>query len=75
MLVLSRRYGQVVVIGSGPNRVTVQILGVDREGKVSLGFDAPKHIPVNRLEIFKSKFPDDDLTNAENEKADASPVS
>jgi carbon storage regulator len=47
MLVLSRKVGEVITIGSS---VTVTVLGLDR-GIVRLGIDAPKSIPVHRKEI------------------------
>ncbi len=47
MLVLSRKVGEVINIGSS---VTVTVLSVDR-GIIRLGIDAPKSIPVHRKEI------------------------
>ncbi|HRP01261.1 MAG TPA: carbon storage regulator CsrA [Candidatus Kapabacteria bacterium] len=47
MLVLSRKVGEVITIGSS---VTVTVLSVDR-GIVRLGINAPKSIPVHRKEI------------------------
>jgi carbon storage regulator len=47
MLVLSRKVGEVITVGSS---VTVTVLGLDR-GIVRLGIDAPKSIPVHRKEI------------------------
>ncbi len=47
MLVLSRKIGEVITIGSS---VTITVLGVDR-GIVRIGIDAPKSIPVHRKEI------------------------
>jgi len=47
MLVLSRKIGEVITIGSS---VSVTVLGVDR-GIVRLGIEAPKSIPVHRKEI------------------------
>lgn len=50
MLVLSRKVDEVVVIGDGDISITV----VDIRGdKVRLGIDAPKDIPVHRLEVFQ----------------------
>jgi carbon storage regulator len=48
MLVLSRKVGEVVTIGSS---VRVTILSFDR-GVVRLGIEAPKSIPVHRKEIY-----------------------
>ena len=48
MLVLSRKIGEVVTIGTS---VKITVLGFDR-GVVRLGIDAPKSIPVHRKEIY-----------------------
>jgi carbon storage regulator len=48
MLVLSRKIGEVVTIGTS---VKVTVLSYDR-GIVRLGIDAPKTIPVHRKEVF-----------------------
>lgn len=48
MLVLSRKVGEVVTIGSS---VKVTILSFDR-GIVRLGIEAPKSIPVHRKEVY-----------------------
>jgi len=48
MLKLTRRIGETIVIG---NDVKITILGI--EGKqVRIVVDAPKDIPVHRLEIY-----------------------
>lgn len=47
MLVLSRKIGEVITIGSS---VSVTVLSVDR-GIIRLGIEAPKSIPVHRKEI------------------------
>ncbi len=47
MLVLSRKIGEVVTIGSS---VKITVLSFDR-GVVRLGIEAPKSIPVHRKEI------------------------
>lgn len=48
MLVLSRKIGDVITIGS---TVKVTVLSYDR-GIVRLGIEAPKNIPVHRKEVF-----------------------
>ena len=48
MLVLSRKIGEVVTIGTS---VKITVLGFDR-GVVRLGIEAPKSIPVHRKEIY-----------------------
>lgn len=47
MLVLSRKIGEVITIGSS---VKVTVLSFDR-GVVRLGIEAPKSIPVHRKEV------------------------
>ena len=47
MLVLSRKPGEVIMIG---NSVKITVISYDR-GVVRLGIEAPKSIPVHRKEI------------------------
>ena len=50
MLVLSRQKNESIMIGDD-----VKITIVDVRGdKVRLGIEAPKHIPVHRLEIWEA---------------------
>lgn len=52
MLVLSRRLGESVVIGSGsPEAVTVTVLEV-RGDVVRIGIDAPRSVAVHRAELL-----------------------
>ncbi len=48
MLILTRRVGEAVMVGSD---VTVTVLGV-KGNQVRLGVNAPKHVAVHREEIF-----------------------
>ena len=48
MLVLSRKIGEVITVGSS---VKITILSFDR-GVVRLGIDAPKSIPIHRKEVY-----------------------
>lgn len=48
MLVLSRKIGEVVTIGSS---IKVTVLGYDR-GFVKLGIEAPRSVPVHRQEVY-----------------------
>jgi len=49
MLILTRRTGETVMIGS---EVTMQVLGV-KGNQVRLGFNAPKTITIHREEIYE----------------------
>ncbi len=53
MLVLSRRQDERIIIGDGPDKITLMVLEL-RNGKVRLGIDAPKHVPVHREEVFNA---------------------
>jgi len=59
MLTLRRKSGQAVVIGDGPDAVTLIIDSIithpDRSPQVSLSFDAPGHVPIDRAEIREAK--------------------
>ena len=49
MLVLTRRMGEKIFIGPD---ITVTIVDVAPGGKVRVGVDAPKEMPVHREEIW-----------------------
>ena len=49
MLVLSRKRGETIIIGSG---VTVTVLAVQGD-RVKIGIVAPAEMPVHRQEIYK----------------------
>jgi len=49
MLVLQRRIGQSI---RANDDITFTILGIDRH-TVKIGVDAPDHISVHRLEVWK----------------------
>lgn len=50
MLVLTRKLGEVVKIGTG---IEVQVLEVDPVSRrVRLGVTAPKEVPVHRKEVW-----------------------
>ena len=61
MLVLSRREGEAVMIGTD---VTVVILGV-KGRQVRVGITAPKSIDIYREEIFPSSQRNEKLTQNE----------
>jgi carbon storage regulator len=52
MLALTRRPGQVIVIGDGPTKVEIMIVNVSGD-KVRVAVDAPRDVPVNRLEVYE----------------------
>lgn len=60
MLVLSRKANQSIMIGSD---IRIIVVGVDRD-QVKLGIDAPRDVPVHRLEIFTEIHRGDDETEA-----------
>lgn len=51
MLILSRQVGEAIVIGAGPDQITVKILDV-RGRKVRLGIEAPDNVPIHRTELL-----------------------
>lgn len=50
MLVLDRRTGEEIVIGSGPDKITVVVIDSSHK-HARLGVDAPDHIKIHRKEI------------------------
>lgn len=50
MLVLSRKKNESIVINDNITVVVVEI----RDGKVRLGIDAPKEVPVHRREVWET---------------------
>ena len=49
MLVLSRETDQSIMIGDDIEVIVVAVRG----GKVRLGINAPRHVPVHRKEIYE----------------------
>ncbi len=49
MLVLTRKLGEKIIIGDS---ITVTIVSID-EHRIQLGVDAPKQVPVYRLEVIE----------------------
>ena len=51
MLVLGRRVGKSIILGDGEIKITV--LGMEDDGQVRIGIDAPDHVSIHREEIFE----------------------
>lgn len=51
MLVLSRKLGEKIFIG---NNVCITVVDIDR-GKIRLGIEAPRDVPVYRQELLPLK--------------------
>jgi len=51
MLILTRRVGETLMVG---DEVTVTVLAV-KGNQVRLGVNAPKHVAVDREEIYNKK--------------------
>jgi len=50
MLVLSRRSGEIITIGDN-----IQVMVLDVSGdRVKIGIEAPRDVPVHRLEVRKA---------------------
>lgn len=50
MLVLSRKKGESIIIGDGPDAITVVISEINGD-RVRLGITAHKEIPIHRQEV------------------------
>lgn len=48
MLVLTRRVGEIIIIGDD---IEVTVLGI-KHGQVRLGIEAPREVDVHRSEIY-----------------------
>jgi len=51
MLVLSRKAGQMIVIGEG---VVVRVVSI-QGGTIRLGIEAPREVPVHREEVVRRR--------------------
>ncbi|MBY0525290.1 MAG: carbon storage regulator [Gemmataceae bacterium] len=60
MLVLSRKLGEKIVIG---DNICLTVIAVDR-GKVRLGIEAPRTVPVYRQELLAAPAGDAQPTAA-----------
>ena len=55
MLVLSRKLGEKIVIGNDPDpakNIVLVVVDIDR-GKIRLGIEAPREIPITRSELME----------------------
>ena len=59
MLILTRKVGEVIMIGED---IVVKVLGV-RSGQVKIGIEAPRELPVHRHEIFERIKAEDSSQN------------
>lgn len=66
MLVLSRKPGESLIIGSD---IVVTIVEV-RGDKIKLGIEAPREVPVHRMEIAEAIAQEQQLKAASNLEAD-----
>lgn len=53
MLVLKRRIGQQVLISNGS--IQMKVLDVN-DGIISIGFNAPHHVDIDREEVYLRKL-------------------
>ena len=67
MLILTRRIGEVLIIGED---VQLTVLGV-RGHQVRIGVDAPKHVGVHRKEVYErikdKKLDEDDKKSGDSQ--------
>lgn len=54
MLVLTREKGERILIG---DNIILQVIEVRRDGRVRLGFDAPREIQIVREELITPDYP------------------
>ena len=66
MLILTRRIGEVLVIGED---VQLTVLGV-RGHQVRIGVDAPKHVGVHRKEVYERMKDNKALDDSEKNRED-----
>ncbi len=55
MLILARGMHEELIIGTGPDAVTIRVLGFDKVQGVKLGIPAPATIRVDRIEVHNRR--------------------
>ena len=60
MLVLSRKLGEKIYIG---DNICITVVDIDR-GKIRLGIEAPRDVPIYRQELLPLKSADTPLPGA-----------
>ena len=58
MLVLSRKLGEKIFIG---DNICITVVDIDR-GKIRLGIEAPRDVPIFRQELLPLKSPPETAT-------------
>lgn len=53
MLVLSRKFGEKIIIGD--RLVVITVMSTKPNGEVRLGIEAPKDMSVDREEVYEDK--------------------
>jgi carbon storage regulator len=59
MLVLSRKLGEKIYIGEN---ICITVVDIDR-GKIRLGIEAPRDVPIYRQELLPLKNADNPVAN------------
>lgn len=55
MLVLSRRVGEIIVIGTGKNQIKIRVQGITTSTSVSLGITAPRYMKVSKPQYKRNE--------------------
>ena len=63
MLVLRRKVGEAFLLGE---RITVTVLGMEPNGTVNLGIDAPKDVLILRRELQQAMAANEEAAALEN---------
>ncbi len=55
MLLLSRRVGQSIFLGIPEQKIELVVMDLSKRGWVTLGFDAPRWVPIWRDDVINIK--------------------